>query len=109
MNNKTLIIEAIDNFEMYSLNQKEILKVIVSTAVNNLASISASYISSVTNISEPNVYSNLRKLQKDNAIKKTRTAGTKLDTFELNHEKLDYILKLHQNKKAMEESMSKNI
>ena len=102
-----MLITAIDDFDMYSFNQRETLKVIVNTAVNNLSSISANYISQVTKISEPNVYSNLRKLQKDNAIKKIRTTGTKLDSFELNPEKLEYILKLYQNKKAMEKNITK--
>lgn len=101
MNNREKIIKAVSDYDVYSNNQREILKLLVKTAVNGLSAISIEYISNTTNISSANVYTNLSKLRKDGVIEKIRSPGSRLDSYQLNQEKLDYIVQLYQNKQKV--------
>lgn len=103
MYNKKILIHAIESYDIYSLNQRKILALLINTSVNELSSISIDYISQTTKISKPNVYQNIKKLEKDKLITRIRQEGAKLDSYELNREKLEYILQLYQNKKVIEE------
>ena len=102
MYNKQILIHAIESYDIYSPNQRKILILLVNTSVNELSSISIDYISKTTNVSKPNVYQNIKKLEKDEIITRIRQVGAKLDSYQLNKEKLDYIIQVYQNKKAIE-------
>jgi len=102
LNNKQSLIHAIEDYDVYSLNQRKILALLVNVSVKQLASVSIDYITKTVRISKPNVYQNITKLIKDKTIIRIRQKGTKVDSYELCKEKLDYILQIYQNKKNIE-------
>lgn len=102
MQNKHILTPAIESYDIYSITQRKILSLLINTSVNGLSEVSTEYISKTTSISKANVYQNIKKLEKDKIITRIRKDGAKVDSFQLNSEKLDYILQLYQNKKAME-------
>jgi DNA-binding transcriptional regulator GbsR (MarR family) len=101
MKDKSTIIEAINSYDIYSSNQREVMKILVQTSVDNLSSVTADYISDVTNISKPSIYQYLRKLEQDDVVKRTREKGGQKNSFIINQEKLNFIIKLHNNKKSV--------
>lgn len=101
LNNKQNLIHAIEDYDVYSLNQRKILVLLVNVSVNQLASVSIDYIVKTVGISKPNVYQNITKLAKDKTIIRIRQKGTKVDAYELCKEKLDYILQIYQNKQTI--------
>lgn len=99
---KTLLLKAIEDFEPYTKSQRNMLKILVGLSVENVANVSCAYLMKNANLSRPAVYLNLKKFEKAGFIARIRKSGSKQDLFQLNSEKLDYILQLYQNKKAME-------
>jgi biotin operon repressor len=102
MQNKHILTHAIESYDIYSIRQRKTLSLLINTSVNGLSEVSAEYISKTTGISKANIYQNIKKLEKDKIITRIRKEGAKIDSFQLNSEKLDYILQLYQIKKAME-------
>ena len=102
MQNKHILTHAIESYDIYSISQRKILSLLINTSVNGLSEVSTEYISKTTGISKANIYQNIKKLEKDKIITRIRKEGAKIDSFQLNSEKLDYILQLYQNKKALE-------
>lgn len=99
---KTLLLKAIDDFELYSKAQRSMLKILVGLSVENIANVSCAYMVKNAGLSRPSIYLNLKKFEKEGFITRIKTIGNKQDSFKLNPEKLDYILQIYQNKKAME-------
>ena len=89
--NKALLIEAIDNYDAYTKSQRKILSAFVGLAVNDIIPIKVSSLSEMLQISRFSVYSALSCLEKDRAIIKINTTGSKLPSFKLNHDKLQLI------------------
>ena len=101
LDNKQNLIHAIENYDIYSLNQRKILALLVNVSINHLASVSIDYIAKTVSVSKPNVYQNIKKLEKDETIVRIRQAGTKVDSYKLYKEKLDYILQVYKNKQMI--------
>lgn len=99
---KTLLLKAIEDFEPYTKSQRNMLKILVGLSVENIANASCTYLMKNANLSRPSIYLNLKKFEKEGFITRIKKTGSKQDSFQLNSEKLDYILQLYQNKKAME-------
>jgi Fe2+ or Zn2+ uptake regulation protein len=102
LENKDLLLEAINSYEMYSNTQNALLKILVMLEINNVASVGIQYLMTQLKLSRAQVYNALRNLQNDDAITKIRLKNTKQDSYQLNQEKLDYIVQLYHNKKAIE-------
>ena len=99
---KTLLLKAIEDFEPYTKSQRNMLKSLVGVSVENVATASCTYLMKNANLSRPSIYLNLKKFEKEGFITRIKKTGSKQDSFQLNSAKLDYILQLYQNKKAME-------
>jgi len=99
---KTLLLKAIEDFEPYTKSQRDMLKILVGLSIENVANASCNYMMKNTGLSRPSIYLNLKKFEKEGFIIRIRKTGSKQDSFQLNSEKLDYILQLYQNKNAME-------
>lgn len=99
---KTLLLKAIEDFEPYTKPQRNMLKSLVGVSVENVANASCAYLMKNSNLSRPSIYLNLKKFEKEGFITRIKKTGNKQDSFQLNEEKLNYIIQLYQNKKAME-------
>lgn len=102
LKNKPLLLAAIDQYELYTKGQKDILKILISLCIDDIVKVGTTYLSEKTGLSRASIYLNLKKFAQEKLIVKTRKAGERHDSYRLNEEKLEYILQLYQNKKAME-------
>jgi hypothetical protein len=101
-NNKPLLLAAINACEMYTKGQKDILKILVGLCIDDVVTVGTTYLSEKTGLSRASIYLNIKKFTQEGLIIKIRKLAERQDSFQLNSEKLDYILQLYQNKKAME-------
>lgn len=88
MKDKELLLEAIDNYDAYTLKQREVLKTLVGISVNEVAIITPTKLLALLNITKPTIYESLKRLKNDGAIMKN---GHKY-TYRLNPTKLEEII-----------------
>lgn len=94
-----IILEAIDNYDIYSKNQRKILKTLVAVSLDNLACISVNAISEATNIASNSIYVALRKLENNKCIDRERGSGQKTNIYRINPEKIKEIVTIYDKKK----------
>jgi len=99
--NIQLALAAIEDFDVYTVAQRIVLKTIVATSVNGVADISASYLQAKAGISRPTVYIILSRLEKDGYITRVRQQSTRQNSYKVNEERVQYIIQLYNNKKSI--------
>lgn len=95
INNKELLLEAIDHYDLYSMNKRNILKIIVNASIEGIARISGKRISELSNKSLGNVFLTLRNLEKDGFIKRVKNPGEQYFSYTLNSDKIKFLTKLY--------------
>ena len=95
---KDMIIKAIDDYDMYSNNQKKVLKTLVAVSLDNLACVSVSSISEATKIAANSIYVTLRKLENNKCITRERPSGQKTNAYRINMDKINEILNIYKKK-----------
>jgi Fe2+ or Zn2+ uptake regulation protein len=95
------LINAIDDYEFYTPGQREVLKVMVTIAVDNIVEASINYLKDKANVTKPTVYSAIKTLEADNAISIITSKTSRHNLYKLNDEKLSHIIKLYNNKKSI--------
>lgn len=93
-----LLLEAIEDYELYSKSQRAMLKILIQTSIDNIASISTSFLMKKLNLSRYSVYLILKQLEKDNLIERIKKDGMRHDCFKINYLGLDHIIQLYQKK-----------
>ena len=99
MDNKELLLAAIEDYEPYTKSQRKLLSAFVGLAVDDIVNISVISLSKLIGISRFAVYKNLNFLESDNAIKKLnndkegRLAGFHISQDKLKHIEAVYVQK----------------
>jgi predicted transcriptional regulator len=99
MKDKELLLEAIDNYDIYTSHQRLMLKCLVTLSIDGVVTVGASYLSEQLNLSRTAIYKNLRKFLEEGLINKIKG----FNTYELNPAKLNHIAQLYQNKKSLKD------
>ena len=95
-NNKLLLFEAIDNYDIYVESKRRTLKALVNIAVNNIAKITPTALIRLLNVSRPIIYYNIKHLEEDNIIKIEKPSIYRLDEA-----KLKEIVTIYKNKQSV--------
>lgn len=98
---KTLLMRAIDDYGIYTVAQRTVLKTLVGLSVGDIANVSCAYLMEVANLTRASIYLNLKKFQNDGFITRVKKTGSKQDIYKLEFKNLNTILQLYQNKQAM--------
>ncbi len=101
MENKELF-DAIDNYDAFSQSKKDVLKILVKTAVDNISYISAKEISVKTKISLTNVFLTLRHLIHGHFVKRIKKSGI-YKAYQINQKKLNLITTYNTKKSSSAE------
>lgn len=98
MKNKELLLEAIDNLDIYAMTQRTTLKALIDLSIDGVSSISPTSLSRLIKIGRGVIYNNLRILEEDGLIKNIGKARNRIGLYKLNETKLEEIIELHKKK-----------
>ena len=99
--NKKLLLEAIDNYDLLTPVTKTILKTFVDIAVDNVVIISVLKLSQLAGVSRPGTYAALKALEEQGIIERMPVSGKKLTSFFLKTGKLKGIIKFYTPRKNL--------
>lgn len=99
MENKELLIEAIDNSLKYTLKQRDILKLFLNLEVNELVSITPRELAEMFNVTRATIYLSLNILEKDGLIKNMTEKGRHFNIYRLSKSNLNDLLQVYTKKK----------
>lgn len=100
MKDKELLLEAIDDYDIYPPRYRKVLYALITVSIDNLASISAISLHEATNIAQNQIYIILRDLEKEGTITRIKKPKTK-NTYMLNQSKLDQIIDIYNQKQVL--------
>ncbi len=98
MENKDLLLKAIDNYSIYSDTKRDVLKQLVRIEVHGTACISGKELSERIQKSKGGVFVALRTLERDGFIKKERKSGQLYSVYKLDQESLRLLIQTYLNK-----------
>ncbi len=98
MNDKTELIEAIDNYTVFTLAQRTLLKTLVRINLNNIVTASVAELCKLTGISKPVVYKSLELFIHQNLIEKMQGPNKGIGILKLNPTQLLEIQQIYNKK-----------
>lgn len=101
MNNKQDVLEAISNYEIFTIKQRSILKTLASIEIDEIATITIPTLSRVTGISSAAVYRAIKVFSDEGYIKIIDDNSRKVCKFKINSTKINDIVKVHEMMKKI--------
>ena len=101
MNNKQEILEAINNYEIFTIKQRTVLKTLASIEIDEIATITIPTLSRVTGISSAAVYRAIKVFSNEGYIKVIDDNSRKVCKFRINSTKMNEIIKVHEMMKKI--------
>jgi predicted transcriptional regulator of viral defense system len=95
MENKELLLEAIDNYALLSNSYRKVLKVLVQIAIDDSVIISLKKLIELAGVSRISGYHALSFLEKEKFIEKLSVKGSKLGKFLIKPKKLQEVIDHH--------------
>jgi hypothetical protein len=94
-----MTIKAINDSDLFTQKQKNVLATLVAVAVDNVAYISVPSISKAIKLAPNSTYIVLRSLENGGYISRKRDQSQKNNSYNINKEKLDWLVKIYKKKK----------
>jgi Mn-dependent DtxR family transcriptional regulator len=107
IDNRDLLLKAIEEYDIYRPQGRDILKVLVLVAEGELATITVSKLIELSGVSRQGTYNTLKYLENDKVIEHIKAPGLKLNSFRLNTTKLNSIVKYYQQTVQAKTALSK--
>ena len=101
MKDRQILLDAINNYDLYNNTEKSVLKTLIDISINNVAIVSVKKLTVLSKVSIPMVYKALATLEKDMVVKRVIHGTSKKSSFTINENKLYEItkhFKLHLEK-----------
>lgn len=99
MKDKEKLLEAIEDYTIYTPKQRELLKILVGISVDNIAVITPLALTKLLNTTKATIYHSIKCLTKDGIIQRDNTKSSyRFGEYHLNSEKLKSILTSYENK-----------
>jgi Fe2+ or Zn2+ uptake regulation protein len=92
VDNKELLLKAIDSYSLFTVTQKKLLKTLVNMAVDNVVVASIVDLRKIINSSRVTIYSALEFFEKEGVIEILNTKGKKFNSYRLKQSKLNEII-----------------
>ncbi len=99
MKNKALLMEAINNHDIYTENQRITLKALIDISIDSVTVVSPTALAKLIKIKRGSIYHNLRILEEDEIIKNIGKAKNRIGLYKLNETKLKEIIELYEIKR----------
>jgi DNA-binding transcriptional regulator GbsR (MarR family) len=98
LENKEKLIEAVDNYDVYSTQGRAILKTLIAAAKEDYTvQLSVSSLSDLSKVSRQGIYNSMGYLEENNLVTRSKIKGKRLSTFILNKDELDKIVDYYDN------------
>jgi Fe2+ or Zn2+ uptake regulation protein len=94
MEDRELLLKAIDNYDAYSIPQRETLKALLKLSSDGIVIIKPAQLSSLTNLSRTLIYYNLKVFEKEGLIKKLDRVN-RLYRFKIEEDKLKHFIEVY--------------
>lgn len=101
MENKGLILEAIDNYSLFNKNQKNILKALINLSVDGEVIASIADLLKITKSARATISTALSFLEKNEIIEIVRSRGVVFTGCKIKQPKLSEIIIRYQTKKSL--------
>ena len=98
INNKELLLEAIDHNDQFSKSQKAVINIMLDFEKNGTTNISVNSITELTGFTKTIIYQNLKRLEKVGILKNFRKDREKIKSFQLHKSKLQEIIDTYLKK-----------
>lgn len=98
IDNKELLLKAIEDYEPYTNSQKKLLTALIDIAIDGSVTISVLSLSKLIGFTRAMVYIALAGLENDKAIRKINTKQARISTFEINYPRLNRLIELYLKK-----------
>lgn len=108
INNKELLLEAIDNYDVYKPQGRAILKTLIIAAREDFTvHLSIKNLYELSKVSKQGAYNTLKYLENDKIINKIKIAGNRISLFSINQEKLQEIINYYQTVRRTKNTLRK--
>lgn len=107
MKDKELLIEAIENYDLFTLHEKTILKLLIELSIDNKVVCSIIKLKEISQISRPTIYRALQMFEDYSLIDIEKNPNRKISTFILKDHKLKEIISHHLSRKNILNIMKK--
>lgn len=91
--NKALLLEAIDNYDLLTPNERKILKTLVKIAVDDIAVINIKRLSEISKVSRPIIYKAMSTYNQHGLLERAESTRSSLNSFVLKKNSLKNIIK----------------
>ncbi|NQV77821.1 MAG: hypothetical protein HQ490_05635 [Lutibacter sp.] len=99
MQDKNMILKAIDSYDVYNTASKSVLKTLVAITPmeNNVIKISIKALGEMSHLSRQGVYNALKYIERDNVVERFKKSGERVVYFKLNENKITEICEYYNN------------
>ena len=101
MKNKELLLEAIDNYNLYTRGQRALLKTLININIDNIATANVSELSELSGMTKPLIYNSLGFLEREEIIEKIKGPNRGIAMFKLKPAKLEEIERIFLKKRDL--------
>jgi DNA-binding transcriptional regulator GbsR (MarR family) len=107
MEEKDMILKAIDAYDVYNTASKSVLKTLVASPYmeDNVVKISINALAELSKLSRQGVYNALKYIERDNIVERFKKSGERVVYFKVNKNKIaeisQYYSNLQKTKKAL--------
>lgn len=112
MNDKEQMIEAIDNYQVYSAGYRKILRFLIELSIDDSAHTTVIQLSKMASLSREMIYQALDTLQEDGLIeivKKTKGKTGRISCINLKTNKFNQILKFYNKQLEVQRKYTKEL
>ena len=110
MSHKELLLEAIDNYDLYSPQIRTILKILVlGSKEDNTVRMTIKNLIELSKVSKQGAYNAVATLENSKILEKIKEKGKRLNFFKLNQLELDRIVDQYQTLKNTKILLRKNL
>ena len=106
MEQKPELLKAIECYDVYSAQGRNVLKTIIAAAGEDYtAKLTIASICDISKVSRQGVYNCLRYIVKDNFLEVEKTSGRKISLFKLNPNKLEEVINYYKTINSVKKSL----
>jgi len=98
LNNKKLLLTAIDSYSLYTEKQRNVLKYLVNLSIDGEVKFNTSEAAQDIQLSRAAIYLMLDKFKGEDLLRKKEGKRERINSYILNNDKLNYIIQFYYNK-----------